>query len=267
MGASVGIALASTSEHSPEDLLVAVIDALPRGTPRILDLGAGTGSNQRFISTMVSGRTAPGSAPALQPAWLLVDHDPALLAQVPTASGIETRCMDLASLDDRAIFDQRSLVTASALLDLVSEDWLRLLAARCSEARASVLFALSYDGRVSCSPADPDDPWMIDLVNQHQRIDKGFGPALGPQASACAQRVFAEHGYRVQCAPSDWAIPTASQELQRQLVEGWADAALQIAPSSASAIAAWRLRRLAHVAAGRSEIVVGHEDLAGMFEG
>ncbi len=65
--------------------------------------------------------------------------------------------MDLSMLDDRAIFDGRALVTASALLDLVSERWLRALAARCAGHGAAVLFALSYDGRIVCSPEDPDD--------------------------------------------------------------------------------------------------------------
>ena len=31
-----------------------------------------------------------------------------------------------------------------------------------------------------------DDTFVVDLVNAHQRTDKGFGPALGPAATACA---------------------------------------------------------------------------------
>ena len=89
-----------------------------------------------------------GADPRVHTVWLLVDHDPGLLAQVPAASGVETRCLELSTLDDREIFDGRALVTASALLDLVSEEWLRVLAVRCAESGAAVLFALSYDGRI-----------------------------------------------------------------------------------------------------------------------
>jgi hypothetical protein len=127
-----------------------------------------------------------------------------------------------------------------------------------------VLFALSYDGRIVCSPEDADDGTVVALLNEHQRTDKGFGPALGPDAASVAARVFEEAGYRVQLARSDWVLAPESRELQCQLIEGWAQAATEIAPERARAIDGWRDRRLAHVAAGWSEIIVGHEDLAGM---
>ena len=53
-----------------------------------------------------------------------------------------------------------------------------------------------------------------------------------------------------------------SAVLQQQLIEGWADAAVDIAPEETPRVSGWKTRRLAHVAAGRSRIVVGHEDLA-----
>jgi hypothetical protein len=153
-------------------------------------------------------------------------------------------------------------VTASALLDLVSEAWLSELAARCADEGAAVLFALSYDGRIGCSPQDPADEAVAAFVNEHQRTDKGFGPALGPDASDYAER-RRRPGYRVQRARSDWVLSPESWELQRQLIDGWARAATEIAPSQAGIIDGWRGRRLAHVAANRSTVTVGHQDLAG----
>ena len=254
------LALREPADHAARSIAVtrAALDVLPRsGESRILDLAAGTGSNLRYLLGAGSQRT--------RPTFLLVDHDPALLAQVPPAPGVETRCLDLATLGDRAIFDGRALVTASALLDLVSEAWLNLLAARCAEAGAAVLFALSYDGRIECSPEDPDDRAIVALVNLPQRIDKGFGPALGPDATGCAERGFAALGYRVMRDRSDWVLTPASAELQRQLIDGWAQAATALAPAQAAIVAAWRTRRLAHVDADRSHIVVGHEDFAGIL--
>ena len=295
------LALREAADHAARSVAVtvavtrAVVDALPRDTPlRILDLAAGTGSNLRYLASHIDGVgagprvcTGPthGSAPTtphaitapsaaadpracpepgrtVRPNWLLVDHDPALLAQVPKTPGVNTHCTDLSTLGDREIFDGRALVTASALLDLVSEDWLRALATRCADGGAAVLFALSYDGRIGCSPEDPADAAIAALVNEHQRTDKGFGPALGPGATDCAERCFAAFGYLLQRARSDWALPPESRALQQQLIDGWAKAATEIAPSRTVTIDGWRNRRLAHVEANRSRIIVGHEDFA-----
>jgi glycosyltransferase involved in cell wall biosynthesis/SAM-dependent methyltransferase len=227
---------------------------------RVLDLGAGTGANLRYLSARLPPRQR----------WLLVDHDPALLARAAQPDHesvlVETCRRDFAALATDAavdLFGGRALVTASALLDLVSADWIVALAARCRAAGAAVLFALTYDGRIECAPSDRDDDEVRDLVNTHQRTDKGFGLALGPDAASCAARAFADAGYRIERERSDWVLTPASSELQRQLIDGWASAAAEVAPARAAAIDAWRRRRLAHLAAGRSELVVGHEDLAG----
>jgi hypothetical protein len=252
------LALREPADHAARSAVLtrAVFDALPAERPlQILDLAAGTGSNWRYL-------TNAALAGSRSTRWLLVDHDPALLAQVPETACVETRCMDLAALDDPTIFDGRAVVTASALLDLVSEHWMHALAARCAESGAAVLFALTYDGLIGCSPEDPDDGSIVALVNEHQRTDKGFGAALGPDAPAAAARCFEQIGYQVQRSRSDWSLAPDCRELQRLLVEGWAQAATEIAPARARFIDGWRDRRLAHVAAGWSEILVGHEDLA-----
>jgi hypothetical protein len=103
-----------------------------------------------------------------------------------------------------------------------------------------------------------------DLLNQHQRRDKGLGgPAAGPEAAACAARCFADVGYQVRSEPSNWTLGDSEHELQRRLIEGWAEAAVQVTPEAASTIEHWRRRRIGHVDAKRSRIVVGHLDLAG----
>jgi hypothetical protein len=223
---------------------------------RIVDLGTGTGSNVRYLTDHFS---TPQS-------WLLIDRDPTLLeeARVRTAGSghVETCELDLGTLDSPAIFSGRHLVTGSALLDLVSEAWLRTLAGYCRTAGAAALFALTYDGRSHCSPPEPEDAAIRTLVNEHQkRSDKGFGRAAGPDATACAERAFAAVGYHVQCDASDWILEPDARDLQRQLIEGWAAAAREIAPERLSTIGEWASRRLAHVDTGRSRITVGHQDL------
>ncbi len=145
----------------------------------------------------------------------------------------------------------------------MSEQWLRVLAARCRAVGAAGLFAITYTGGSSCAPVEPEDDMIRDLLNRHQKTDKGLGgPAAGPDAAECAARCFAEVGYRVRSAPSDWVLGSAERELQRRLIEGWAEAATQMAPGDPSRIARWCTRRLEHLDADRSRVVVGHLDVA-----
>jgi hypothetical protein len=251
------LTLREPADHAARsaNLTQALVDALkPEPSPRILDLASGTGSNFRYLTTL-----CPGAR------WLLVDRDAALLARAPKTPSVETRQVNLATFEDRTIFAGRALVTASALLDLVSEAWLGELAALCALNRPAVLFALSYDGRIECVPADAYDAQVVALVNEHQLTDKGFGPALGPTATTCAERCFRNCGYRTRRASSDWILTPASQALQRPLIDGWAQAATELAPLQTDVIEAWRRRRHAHVDANQSHIVVGHEDILGIW--
>jgi SAM-dependent methyltransferase len=245
----------------------------------VVDLGCGTGANLRYLAPRLGGAQE----------WLLVDDDRTVLAAAPGelaawAAGSGSTCRSAAGemLLDGAAFACRArlraldlardldalpiaagaLVTSSALLDLVSATWLLALAARCRTAGAAVLFALTYDGRVSAEPADADDALVRELVNEHQHGDKGFGPALGPGGAAAAVRAFASVGYEVQTAASDWHLPPAARALQTALITGWHDAAAALAPRRAAALARWRQRRFEHVERGRSALTVGHVDLA-----
>jgi hypothetical protein len=252
------LALREPADHAARSAALTdrVRSRLPPGIG-VLDLAAGTGSNLRYLAT----RLVPPQR------WLLVDHDEALLAEVRRGRpvedpGVTLRWADIGNLTDD-LFEDRALVTASALLDLVSASWLSTLAERCHAHGATVLFALTYDGRIECTPGEPEDQRVRDLVNRHQGTDKGFGPALGPGAASAAARCFSALGYEVRREPSDWVLGSESAELQRQLVNGWASAAGEIDPAANNWLREWRDRRLAHVEAERSRFVVGHLDLAG----
>ena len=242
-----------------------VLSALPDDL-RILDLACGTGSNLRYVGGQVllfNIETSGRQKARPDPDWLLVDNDRALLALVPPAPNVRAVEHDLRSLDNH-LFDERSLVTASALLDLVSESWLRELVSHCRAHRSAALFALTYDGRLTFEPAEPEDALIRDLVNRHQKTDKGFGPALGPDAVAAVADLFRNMDYLVRIASSDWVLSrvSAPDDLQGQLIEGWAEAASAVAPDRAATVDGWRSKRLDHVASGRSLVTVGHQDLA-----
>jgi hypothetical protein len=264
-------------------------DAVARA---IVDLGAGSGANLRWLLPKLGGVQA----------WQLVDHDAALLAAAEPAihdwasrTGAEAHVATSArgpghgeSLDDIVVtgddfvcrvhrtradlasdldlieLPERALVTSSALLDLVSAEWLRALVRRCHAASADVYFSLTYDGRTVCTPADETDAEALELFNRHQAGDKGFGPALGPTAGLRAVDSFVARGYRVASRTSDWRIGPDAAAFQRELLSGWLGAALEIAPQRRETLEAWHRRRVAHVDAGVSTLVVGHVDLLGM---
>lgn len=226
---------------------------------RAVDLAGGTGSNVRYLLPRLPAVTR----------WTLLDHDPRLLEQATRLTAADARAagatFDTGAVDLRDVavvpLDGVALVTAAALLDLVSEPWLRAFARRCREARVDVLCALSYDGRIVCDPAEVDDRLVRDLVNRHQRTDKGFGVALGPDAARVAADCFRDEGFAVQTAESDWVLDGRHAELQRQLLEGWAGAARTMSPPDAASVDAWLARRLAQLASGGLGVRVGHTDL------
>ena len=258
---------------------------IDQGPLRLLDLATGTGSNVRYLADRL---------PAPQH-WLLVDQDLALIGEVadrmsawgaargcemtPEPKGIvlhreqlechiRIRRLQLGTLEEPGIFPDRHLVTASALLDLVSERWLRALATQCRVTGSTVLFTLNYNGQSRCEPVEPEDEMVRDLMNWHQKTsDKGFGRAAGPDAVECAERSFGENGYRVRREASDWELAPQARALQRELIEGWASAATEIAPEHAPLIRSWLARRLAHVEAVHSRITVGHEDILAWLPG
>ena len=219
----------------------AIADSFVGGAElRVLDLGAGTGANMRYLAPRL---------PEPQ-RWLLVDHDRALLASVATRDDgprrVATRQLDLRAIGDREaheMFSGRALVTASALLDLVSEEWMRALGMRCREAGAALLFALTYDGRIWCAPEEPEDAEVRTLVNRHQRTDRD-SPALAPMRPRWAQTVLAAWLSR-RVRAKRLGARTRGAGSSAELIDGWAQAAVETAPGTVS-----RTRALAGIAAG-----------------
>ncbi len=233
-----------------------------RGWSRIVDLGSGTGSNFRFLSPRLT----------LPQAWTLVDHDAGLLGRAVSPGPHCRLCRQHGDLADRGLEAVASahLVTGSALLDLVSEAWLRRLVNVCKQAERAAYFALSYDGEfhffstASGAPTadvDPDDELVREAVSAHQLSDKGLGPALGPAAGRVAEELFRRAGYRTCLQPSVWQLGLADAALALALVDGWRQAASQERPASRRRIEAWAGRRRITIERRSFELSVGHTDL------
>jgi SAM-dependent methyltransferase len=236
---------ADRAARDPTLLGAAVRHLAAAPDPLALDLGCGTGATCRAFA---------GRLPGLR--WRLVDHDPSLLEIAATrcGPGAETVTADLADLDALPLRDVR-LVTASALLDLAGEAWIRSLARRLSSARIGIYAALTYDGRMSWDPPHPEDAAVTAAFNTDQRRDKGLGPALGPAAAPTLAEMLAAEGYEVQVADSPWRLGPEDARLHDALLAGIA---------SATGATAWAQARRA---ASGSGCTVGHVDVLALPQG
>jgi len=241
--------------------------------PLIADLGCGRGSNMRFLAPSLSGHQR----------WKLIDHDAILLAQArQRAAGlsnsqgqpvaIETYCISLEALAEVPL-DDAYLVTASALLDLVSQQWIDALVTRIAGQQQALLIALSVTGEwhfidpQGAPVLDDEDRWLLAMFMAHQQRDKGLGDALGGQAHEALIDALEGADYRVEQAETPWQLAAGSQEqlpLMVALLEGWAEAATEQAPEAAARIATWLQQRQQAVANGELGIWVGHCDLLAM---
>lgn len=223
-------------------------------TVRVTDIGSGTGSTVRALTPALDADLS----------WHLVDYDPNLLDIAKTeaaAAPVVISRADLSiSLD--AIFAHPSdIVTTSAFLDLVSADWLSRFAEAVAERGLPFYAALTYDGRAGCLPPLEDDAIVLAAFNAHQKTDKGFGPALGPDAAEHAVSCFEAAGYRVVKGLSDWQAGPDHAVFQKMLLGGWRDAATEIRPDLKDDFKDWHERRMKPIdESNGASVFVGHMD-------
>ncbi|MEQ8313338.1 MAG: class I SAM-dependent methyltransferase [Gammaproteobacteria bacterium] len=221
-----------------------------------VDLGAGTGSTLRALANR-----RPACKEALS--WRLVDNDENLLQAAMRYHGqqcqLEIYCQDLGQLAALPLTEVK-LVTASALFDLVSASFIDGLAAGIGEQPGAGLYsALNYDGTLSWSPEHPLDQAVVEVINLDQKKNKGFGPALGPDAVSYTEKVFTEHQFEVRTASSPWILGSAYSELAAELVRGIGRTVSEYSQVDSQQLNEWVNFRLAHVVDG--ECRVGHLDL------
>lgn len=233
----------------------------------VLDMGCGTGSNLR------------GTAPWLcdDQHWTLVDNDRALLsaAQARLSAWAERseRCgselvlhkggkriavqllrADLArDLDRVCAAAKPQLVTASALFDLASAEFISEMAAEVVRCRAAFYTVLTYNGRQRWSPKHDADAAMASAFRAHQTRDKGFGDAAGPMAPGLLLAAFDAAGYSVTEGDSAWRLEEGDEDLIAELIPGFAAAVRETGLVPAEKMASW-------LKVARTGALVGHTD-------
>jgi hypothetical protein len=235
------------------------------GRPLVIrDLGCGTGSLGRWLAPQLPGPQH----------WLLHDRDTTLLARAETglpalaadgtAVTTEVQPGDLTALDAGQLADT-SLVTASALLDLLTAEEVDALADACTAAGCPALLTLSVTGSVGFYPADSLDVVYGAAFNAHQRRVVGSASGsrrlLGPDAGAAAESAFAERGVPTEVSPTPWRLGPEDGDLLEEWLRGWIAAACEQQPGLAAHAADYLRRRLHACAAGDLRVVVGHVDV------
>jgi hypothetical protein len=215
-----------------------LVEHLPQRDAHVIhDLGCGTGSMGRWLAPRLSGRQY----------WVLHDRDASLLdvARLPAGVTVETRQSDIARLRPSDL-EGATLVTASALLDMLTEDELTALVAL--GAAYPMLLTMTVVGRVRLLPPHPLDRRVEAAFNDHQRRR-----ALGPDAAAAAIERFGRLGLTVLARPSPWQLGSEQGELAAEWFWGWLGAAREQDPDLAGDYAA---RRLDHVTVEHADLLI-----------
>jgi hypothetical protein len=250
--------------REPADAAARSTDLVADLAPAVVhDLGCGTGSMLRWLAPRL---------PTPQH-WVLHDRDARLLARatadLPPGVTAETRLGDLSLTrpvrgepgPDEVFRARGALVTASALLDLLTADEVDGLAAACAAAGCPALLTLSVTGEVEIVPPDPLDAELAAAFDAHQRRTVDGRRLLGPDAGPVAVAAFTRHGLTVTTRSSPWRLGRDEADLAEEWLRGWIAAACTQRPELAGPAVRYLRRRLVARAAGALRVDVGHVDL------
>jgi hypothetical protein len=223
----------------------------------VVDLGADTGSTLRAFSQLTNQDLMQKLS------WCLVDLDAVLLDEAlrrhQNKYSIKICQADLTVVEELPLKDVQ-IISASALFDLVSADFIDDLLAGVNAESTAFYAALNYDGTTKWHPAHPLDEKVLTAFNRDQLRDKGFGPALGPNATEYLKTVLAKKGYRVLIRPSPWQLDAQDENMLLELIQGIAAAVGQSDDQDLQkGLAEWKTYRLAHATTGKC--IIGHWDL------
>ena len=225
----------------------------PGGTVQIIDLGAGTGANQRWLAPRLPIRQR----------WLHLDHNPVISRSLPLAA--ETEIVDesveaLGELLTRSSGD-RQLVSCSALLDVLTTEQIQAVCRAVIVNRVPAFFSLTVTGGLRLSPADAHDQLLLAAFNDHQRR----AGRAGPEATTLTVNLLRAAEFAVTTQETPWRL-TAESGLAfvDQMLEERLAAAVAQDPALARTAAAWLELRRAQLAAGLLRIELDHCDILGL---
>jgi hypothetical protein len=227
------------------------------GQLEIIDLGAGTGANQRWLAPRLPFRQR----------WVHLDHDPTISRSLPLPDDtmiIDESVEALAHLLARGSHGGARLVTCSALLDVLTTAQVYAVCNAVIDNRVPALFSLTVTGTLSVSPSDPNDQLLLDAFNDHQRR----AGRAGPDATSLASNALQAGGFRVLCQQTPWQLSAASgQAFVEQVLQERIDAAVAQDPALVPVAATWLESRRVQIASEVLRIDLGHCDILAIPDG
>lgn len=231
-----------------------------RGGIVVHDLGSGTGSMMRWLAPRLPGPQT----------WVLHDWNASLTARASegprTHDGagrpveLLSRIGELHALDSHALRGA-SLVTASALLDVLTAAEAHAIVDACVAAGAPVLLSLSVTGDVGLTPWDRRDIRYTRAFNAHQRREVDGRSLLGRYGAPLVLGLFRQAAWHVRTALTSWRLDARDPLLLAEWFDGWIDAAAEQEPALLRETAGYRELRWAQHARGELSARVYHLDL------
>ncbi|WP_243062830.1 SAM-dependent methyltransferase [Humibacter sp. RRB41] len=256
------LALREPEDARSRSMQLALAAATRLGDPPIVvhDLGSGTGSMMRWLAPLLPGPQT----------WVLHDWNASLVAsardeRMPVDRdgrplSVRTSVGELEHVDGDDLRGA-SLVTASALLDVLTSEEVHAIAAASVAAGAPVLLSLSVTGRVDLIPRHPLDEAFQNAFNAHQRRSADGRRLLGPHAVAVVRGLFLEAGWHVRPVETPWRLGPHDARLLAEWFDGWTDAALEQSPHLHDDASDYLDLRRAQLTDGALSAVVHHRDL------
>ncbi|MFH8251864.1 SAM-dependent methyltransferase [Microbacterium sp. B2969] len=223
------------------------------------DLGSGTGSMMRWLAPYLPGPQT----------WVLHDWNPDLLEHAAAESAFDAHGEPVdvdVSVEHvehlrASDIEGATLVTASALLDVLTRDEVESIVQACVDAGAPALLSLSVIGRVRFEPADPGDHVFQEAFNDHQRRTAEDRTLLGPDAVTVVAESFRRAGWVVRVAGTAWRLGSSDAALAAEWLEGWVAAAVEQRPALLEWGQEYLQTRTRQLLSGDLRVVVHHADL------
>jgi len=154
-----------------------------------------------------------------------------------------------------------SLVTASALLDVLTSREVHAIVDACVASGCPALLTLSVTGFVELNPFDERDDAFRRAFNAHQlRITDGRR-LLGRYGALVARGLFTEAGWHVRSSVTTWRLNDAEPRLLREWLDGWIGAAVEQSPELQDEAVRYREWRVAQQGRGELSAIIRHVDL------